>query len=247
MGLREPRNGPCGLWRNRSYLSHFAWLDPARRHQSNLGSKRRDTLKVRLADPRRRRHGSCGRQRVTRVARPSRVTPVAREARKARNVQIERGGYNKRTSRMSRNMRITCERAGCDQLEAPTQRKCKHPVGDLLPSSSVMARARPQTQLSLAWSDADATAATEVAGRRTDIPDGHSAAARRASGHTTGDDHIVLTVAEVARTLNIGRRQAWEMIWRGDLPIVRLGPRTIRVARSVLEEYVVVKSRPYGS
>jgi excisionase family DNA binding protein len=110
-----------------------------------------------------------------------------------------------------------------------------------------MARARPQTQLSLAWFDTNARAATELAGRRTETRDGHSGAATSDSGHTTGDGHILLTVAEVARTLNIGRRQAWEMIWRGDLPIVRLGPRTVRVARSVLEEYVVVRSRPYGS
>ena len=60
------------------------------------------------------------------------------------------------------------------------------------------------------------------------------------------DPRVLLTIAEVSRALHIGRRQTWEMVWRGELPVVRLGPRTIRVARSILEDYVVGLSRPYS-
>ena len=58
---------------------------------------------------------------------------------------------------------------------------------------------------------------------------------------------VLLSVTDVARCLHIGRRQAWEMVWRGELPVVRLGPRTVRVARVVLDQFVLERSRPYGS
>lgn len=63
--------------------------------------------------------------------------------------------------------------------------------------------------------------------------------------HADGD-RLLITVPEVARLLHIGRRQAWEMIWRGDLPVVRLG-RSVRVARPVLERFVMERSLPYGA
>ena len=58
---------------------------------------------------------------------------------------------------------------------------------------------------------------------------------------------ILITITEASRTLGIGRRQAFEMVWRGELPVVRLGPRTVRVARAVLDQFVLERSRPYGS
>lgn len=61
------------------------------------------------------------------------------------------------------------------------------------------------------------------------------------------DWQVLLSVTDVARCLHIGRRQAWEMVWRGELPVVRLGPRTVRVARAVLDQFVLERSRPYGS
>ncbi|MCA1837101.1 MAG: helix-turn-helix domain-containing protein [Actinobacteria bacterium] len=66
------------------------------------------------------------------------------------------------------------------------------------------------------------------------------------AGHEEGE-RMLLSVPEVARALRIGRRQAWEMVWQDKLPVVRLGPRTIRVCRAELERYVQELSRPYGA
>jgi len=60
-----------------------------------------------------------------------------------------------------------------------------------------------------------------------------------------GPERLLVTVPEAARLLHIGRRQAWEMVWRDELPVVRLG-RSVRVAREVLEQFVLDRSRPYG-
>jgi len=57
-------------------------------------------------------------------------------------------------------------------------------------------------------------------------------------------DRLLLTVPEAARLLHIGRRQAWELVWRGELPVVRLG-RSVSVARPVLERFVAERSAPY--
>ncbi len=59
--------------------------------------------------------------------------------------------------------------------------------------------------------------------------------------------HLLMTVTEAARALRIGRRQTWEMVWRNELPVVRLGPRTIRIARPVLEQFMLDRSLPYGA
>lgn len=56
---------------------------------------------------------------------------------------------------------------------------------------------------------------------------------------------LLLTVDQAARELHIGRRQTWEMVWRGELPVVRLGPRTLRVAYPVLERFVLERSGSY--
>src|SRR5258708_38966896 len=43
-------------------------------------------------------------------------------------------------------------------------------------------------------------------------------------------DRLLSTVPEVAHVLHLGRRQAWELVWRGELPVVRLGS-AVRGAR----------------
>lgn len=62
----------------------------------------------------------------------------------------------------------------------------------------------------------------------------------------TDTNRLLLTVPEAAHLLHIGRRQAWEMVWRGELPVVRLG-RSVRIARPVLERFVTERSLPYGA
>lgn len=59
-------------------------------------------------------------------------------------------------------------------------------------------------------------------------------------------DRLLITVPEAAHVLHIGRRQAWELVWRGELTVVRLG-RSVRVARPVLERFVAERSAPYGA
>jgi excisionase family DNA binding protein len=59
-------------------------------------------------------------------------------------------------------------------------------------------------------------------------------------------DRLLFTVPEAARALHIGRRQAWELVWRGELPVVRLG-RSVRIARPALERFVADRSAPYGA
>jgi excisionase family DNA binding protein len=52
------------------------------------------------------------------------------------------------------------------------------------------------------------------------------------------NEPYLLSVAEAAKLLRVGRTLAYEMIARGELPSVRLG-RTIRVPRSSLQEWIV--------
>jgi excisionase family DNA binding protein len=59
-------------------------------------------------------------------------------------------------------------------------------------------------------------------------------------------DRLLITVPEAAHVLHIGRRQAWELVWRGELTVVRLG-RSVRVARPVLERFVAERSAPYST
>jgi excisionase family DNA binding protein len=45
----------------------------------------------------------------------------------------------------------------------------------------------------------------------------------------------VLSVEELATRWRVNRKSIYEAIARGELPVVRIGPRIIRVARSVVE------------
>lgn len=48
---------------------------------------------------------------------------------------------------------------------------------------------------------------------------------------------LVLTVAEVAAVLGIGRHAAYELVQSGALPIIRIG-KHIRVYRDALEKFL---------
>ena len=50
-------------------------------------------------------------------------------------------------------------------------------------------------------------------------------------------EQLLLTVEEAAKQLGIGRTFAWQLVRRGDLPIVRLG-RCVRVPRRALEIWI---------
>jgi excisionase family DNA binding protein len=50
-------------------------------------------------------------------------------------------------------------------------------------------------------------------------------------------EQLLLTVEEAAKQLGIGRTFAWQLVRRGDLPIVRLG-RCVRVPRRALEAWI---------
>jgi excisionase family DNA binding protein len=51
----------------------------------------------------------------------------------------------------------------------------------------------------------------------------------------------VLTIAQVARELQIGRSKAYEMAARGELPVIRLGDKSLRVVRAALNEHLARK------
>ncbi len=53
----------------------------------------------------------------------------------------------------------------------------------------------------------------------------------------TNTEPLLLTVEEAARQLNIGRTFAWELVRKGELPVVRLG-RCVRVPRQALQEWL---------
>ena len=53
----------------------------------------------------------------------------------------------------------------------------------------------------------------------------------------TSPNRLLLRVQEAAETLGIGRSKIWEMIWTGELPVVRIG-RAVRVPRDELEAWV---------
>jgi excisionase family DNA binding protein len=82
--------------------------------------------------------------------------------------------------------------------------------------------------------------------RRHDLVTAASASSESDPVGAAEGDRLLYTVPEVARCLHIGRRQTWELVWRGELPVVRLG-RSVRIARPVLERFVAERSAPYGA
>ena len=53
----------------------------------------------------------------------------------------------------------------------------------------------------------------------------------------TTSDRLLLTVEEAARRLGIGKTLAWELVWAGVLPSVRLG-RCVRIPLAALEAWI---------
>lgn len=53
----------------------------------------------------------------------------------------------------------------------------------------------------------------------------------------TVNERMLLTVEEAAQRLGIGRTLAWQLVRKGELPVVRLG-RCVRVSRRALEEWI---------
>jgi excisionase family DNA binding protein len=51
------------------------------------------------------------------------------------------------------------------------------------------------------------------------------------------DEHMLLTVPEAARLLRVSRAFAYELIARGELPVLRLGRRVL-VPREALEQHI---------
>lgn len=52
------------------------------------------------------------------------------------------------------------------------------------------------------------------------------------------EDGLLLRVSDVSRLLGIGRSTAYELIARGELPVIRIG-RLVRVPRPALEKWIV--------
>jgi len=59
---------------------------------------------------------------------------------------------------------------------------------------------------------------------------------------------LLVRVEEVGELLQIGRTHIWELIWAGELPVVRLG-RSVRIPRQRLEDWVQerTQTRPLTS
>lgn len=59
------------------------------------------------------------------------------------------------------------------------------------------------------------------------------------SDREPGAAPLVMTVGELAATLRVGRRQAYELVRNGSVPgVVRLGARSIRISRAAVEEWL---------
>jgi excisionase family DNA binding protein len=107
----------------------------------------------------------------------------------------------------------------------------------------------PPAQLPLEWFDAAARAAASEAkrtSRRARRPARATLPAPKSQEHAA-ERTLLLRVPEVGRILQIGRRQAWELVWRGELPAVRIGRRTVRVTRADLERFVDERPGAYGT
>jgi excisionase family DNA binding protein len=64
---------------------------------------------------------------------------------------------------------------------------------------------------------------------------------------TTPDERNWLKVPEAAELLGLPRTRTYELIAAGELPAVRIGERSIRVNRRVLEEFLLERCRVVAS
>lgn len=61
--------------------------------------------------------------------------------------------------------------------------------------------------------------------------------------YVEAEEHIWLTVPEVAQRLQIPRSRCYELIAAGELPAVRIGERSIRVNHRELEKFLLENRR----
>lgn len=57
--------------------------------------------------------------------------------------------------------------------------------------------------------------------------------------------HTLLTVPEMAKILRIGRNAAYEMVYQKNFPVLRLGPKKIRVPKSELLKWIKNNTSKY--
>lgn len=55
--------------------------------------------------------------------------------------------------------------------------------------------------------------------------------------HGPAEEPWLLRVEEASRILGLGRTRAWELIWKSDLPVVRIG-RSVRIPRKELRRWI---------
>jgi putative molybdopterin biosynthesis protein len=60
------------------------------------------------------------------------------------------------------------------------------------------------------------------------------------------DDDELLRPVEVQRLLRVGRSKVYEMIARGELPVVRIG-RVVRIPRRELEQWIAERATGWQS
>ncbi len=54
---------------------------------------------------------------------------------------------------------------------------------------------------------------------------------------------ILYDVATAAKVLSLGKDAVYELVASGELPSIRLGERTIRIPRALLEKWVAARSQ----
>ena len=54
---------------------------------------------------------------------------------------------------------------------------------------------------------------------------------------TLSGEKLVYNVAEVAKLLGLGKTSAWEAIWRGEIPHLKIGRRVL-IPREALEKFL---------
>ncbi len=59
-------------------------------------------------------------------------------------------------------------------------------------------------------------------------------------------EKVLLEVEEARRILGVSRWKIYELIHRGELPVLRIG-RLVRIPRRALEEWIVANTRHPGS
>ena len=58
----------------------------------------------------------------------------------------------------------------------------------------------------------------------------------------TNIEALLLRAADVAAILDLGRSKVYEMMKKGELPVVRIG-RSVRVPRSALTEWIASQTK----